>query len=95
MMNPHSLSLKDSDKATLNTTHFNGQFHNFHTAQADGSFAAGSAADPGQAEEQLPPGAALVTFPRSPKPHDVLEQHRWVRQHWTEDEDTASQTCRT
>lgn len=29
-----------------------------------------------------PEGVSLVTFPRSPKPHEVLERHAWVRLHW-------------
>jgi len=29
-----------------------------------------------------PPGSAVVTFPRFPKPHEVLAQHAWVRRHW-------------
>jgi len=29
-----------------------------------------------------PEGAVVVTFPRHPKPHDVLHLHQWVRQHW-------------
>lgn len=34
----------------------------------------------------LPGGVSLVTFPRFPKPHEVLERHAWVRQHWAAEE---------
>jgi len=41
----------------------------------------------------LPADVCLVTFPRSPKPHEVAEiresRHDWVRQHWCGD-DVAS-----
>lgn len=49
----------------------------------DGAFAAGE--DNGTAtatEVALPAAAAVVTFPRSPKPHEVLEKHQWIREHW-------------
>jgi len=32
--------------------------------------------------EKMPAGAAIVTFPRSPKPHEVVDRHPWVREHW-------------
>lgn len=32
--------------------------------------------------EDIPAGAAVITFPRSPKPHEVVDRHAWVRQHW-------------
>lgn len=52
-----------------------------------GSFApAADAPAPAHAEDTPPPeGASLVTFPRSPKPHEVLERHAWVRLHWASD----------
>lgn len=38
--------------------------------------------DPDQsAQLEPPPEVAIVTFPRSPKPHEVLD-HPWVRRHW-------------
>eukprot|EP00928_Gymnodinium_smaydae_P038782 TRINITY_DN26661_c0_g1_i1.p1 TRINITY_DN26661_c0_g1~~TRINITY_DN26661_c0_g1_i1.p1 ORF type:complete len:511 (+),score=107.86 TRINITY_DN26661_c0_g1_i1:91-1623(+) len=42
----------------------------------------GGGGDEPSSEEDPPAGAAVVTFPRSPKPHEVLEQHEWVRRHW-------------
>ena len=50
----------------------------------DGAFAAGEAdvAAGGPTEVALPAAAAVVTFPRSPKPHEVLEKHQWIREHW-------------
>lgn len=36
-----------------------------------------------EAAKDVPPlGTAVVTFPRSPKPHEVLDQYAWVRRHW-------------
>jgi hypothetical protein len=32
--------------------------------------------------DKIPEGAAIVTFPRNPKPHEVVDQHAWVRYHW-------------
>eukprot|EP00927_Polykrikos_kofoidii_P059684 TRINITY_DN54827_c0_g1_i1.p1 TRINITY_DN54827_c0_g1~~TRINITY_DN54827_c0_g1_i1.p1 ORF type:complete len:653 (+),score=140.23 TRINITY_DN54827_c0_g1_i1:228-2186(+) len=37
------------------------------------------------AKLEPPAGAAIVTFPRNPKPHEVLQAHSWVRQHWKDD----------
>ncbi|CAK9024886.1 unnamed protein product [Durusdinium trenchii] len=51
----------------------------------DGAFAAGAADDAAAttaAPAEPPEGCAIVTFPRSPKPHEVLEEHRWIRTHW-------------
>ena len=27
-------------------------------------------------------GCAIVTFPRNPKPHEVVEKKDWVKRHW-------------
>jgi hypothetical protein len=35
--------------------------------------------------DAIPAGAAVITFPRNPKPHEVIEKHAWVRQHWLGD----------
>merc|ERR1712129_158262 len=36
-----------------------------------------------QQKEQLPPsGSIIVNFPRSPKPHEVINHHAWIRRHW-------------
>jgi hypothetical protein len=49
----------------------------------DGAFAAGEHDGTATATEvALPPAAVVVTFPRSPKPHEVLEKHQWIREHW-------------
>ena len=48
----------------------------------DGAFAAGDDATATATEVALPADAVVVTFPRSPKPHEVLEKHQWVREHW-------------
>ena len=29
-----------------------------------------------------PAGAAVVCFPRSPKPHEVVDSVPWVKRHW-------------
>mmetsp|Transcript_53773 Transcript_53773/g.114791 ORF Transcript_53773/g.114791 Transcript_53773/m.114791 type:complete len:497 (+) Transcript_53773:190-1680(+) len=29
-----------------------------------------------------PPNACIVTFPRTPKPHEVLSKHHWIRHYW-------------
>ncbi|CAK0865317.1 unnamed protein product [Prorocentrum cordatum] len=39
-------------------------------------------AAPHCAPREPPQSAAVVTFPRNPKPHDVAERHDWVRLHW-------------
>jgi len=54
---------------------------------ADGSFATEVAgeADARGALGEPPPDASVVTFPRYPKPHEVLELHPWVRRHWLGD----------
>ena len=28
-------------------------------------------------------GYAIVTFPRSPKPHEVVDTKEWVKRHWS------------
>lgn len=56
-------------------------------ATVDNSTAAGA---PRPEEQEPPEGTALVTFPRSPKPHEVLEQHPWVRRHWLGDDDGSA-----
>ena len=40
--------------------------------------------DQGQSSEDWlpPPSAAIVTFPRNPKPHEVLDKHAWLQEHW-------------
>ena len=48
----------------------------------DGAFAAGEAEAASPVAVELPKGCALVTFPRSPKPHEVLEEHKWIQEHW-------------
>ena len=39
-----------------------------------------------------PAGAAVVCFPRSPKPHEAPEQ--WVARHWTEGDEAAETALR-
>ena len=29
-------------------------------------------------------GYAIVTFPRNPKPHEVVEEKKWIKRHWHE-----------
>ena len=62
----------------------------------DGSFAAGGSGGPAEGQEAVeavevhqvvdpvdpPETCAIVTFPRSPKPHEVVDLHSWVRTHW-------------
>eukprot|EP00929_Paragymnodinium_shiwhaense_P079546 TRINITY_DN41455_c0_g1_i2.p1 TRINITY_DN41455_c0_g1~~TRINITY_DN41455_c0_g1_i2.p1 ORF type:complete len:566 (+),score=174.34 TRINITY_DN41455_c0_g1_i2:111-1808(+) len=40
------------------------------------------------ARAEVPEGAAIITFPRNPKPHEVVERHVWVRRHWLGQEAT-------
>ena len=47
-----------------------------------GAFAAGEAEAASPMSVELP-SCALVTFPRSPKPHEVLEEHKWIQEHWS------------
>lgn len=32
--------------------------------------------------DELPEECAIVAFPRSPKPHEVVDRHPWVTEHW-------------
>jgi len=50
----------------------------------DNSFAVGSTSEEKEVlnMDDPPAGCAIVTFPRSPKPHEVVELHDWVLKHW-------------
>lgn len=54
--------------------------------EPDGEAEASSPAIASELPPEPPAGTAIVTFPRFPKPHEVLEQHRWARRHWLGDE---------
>ncbi|CAJ1388214.1 unnamed protein product [Effrenium voratum] len=50
----------------------------------DGAFAPGLEDGASKVSASEPPaGCAIVTFPRSPKPHEVVELHGWVQRHWS------------
>ncbi|CAE7488727.1 unnamed protein product [Symbiodinium microadriaticum] len=57
----------------------------------DSSFAVGSTSEEKEVlnMDDPPAGCAIVTFPRSPKPHEVVELHDWVRRHWGPSLDAA------